>query len=224
MPGTPVRGVTDTQVIAGSFRRIDEGRRDPRVRIAERVYLADRFRAASVLDEPVELVVTPLPLPGVLAQRTGVAESWLARVACPPADLAMIGTAAWLREDLSACVGSPVDSRCATVPLASYVLPEGTGVATWSTRIMSAFRLADHLPIPRRFLGAILDGYGAIRYLNDIDVPIVVCVIDRSLCDESAAEVVMQARNANSQPVMLHDVCGWRPPAGIEALAFTVAL
>lgn len=60
--------------------------------------------------------------------------------------------------------------------------------------------------------------------MSDITVPIVVCVIDRSIADESAAELIIEARVANSQPVSVVDGLRSTPALGIEALAFTVAL
>jgi hypothetical protein len=69
----------------------------------------------------------------------------------------------------------------------------------------------------------VLDGAGAIRYLAGIETQAVICVIDRSVADESAAETVVQLRNTRGSPVPMHDL-GWQPTLGIEALAFTVPL
>jgi hypothetical protein len=223
-PGMPLRVVTDEIVASGPFGWIDEDRAEPRVLVAGQTRAVERYELARRLSNPVEAVVTPLPKPGTLGQRAGVAETWLARIAAPAADLAMVGTAAWLRHDLAAYVGVAGAADAGAVPISNYVLPEGGKVATWSTHIYSAAKLADELPMPRRFRGVILDGYGAIKYLNDIEAPVVVCVIDRSVADESASEVVMQARSANSRPVSLREECDWHTPPGVEALAFTVAL
>ena len=82
----------------------------------------------------------------------------------------------------------------------------------------------DALFVIRRVSLTILDGQGAIRYLNDVLSPIVVCVFDRSVADESAAEQVVQLRNSRGEPIALSTQLGWAPPAGVEALGFTVAL
>lgn len=222
--GAPLRVVTDAIVASGPFGWIDENRAEARVFVASQTRAVDRYKVARRLGEPVEAVVTPLPKPGTLGQRAGVAATWLERIAAPAADLALVGTAAWLRHDLETYVGAAGPTDPNAVPLANYVLPEGGKVATWSTRIYSAAKLIDELPLPSRFRGVILDGYGAIKYLNDIEAPVVVCVVDRSVGDESASEVVMQARSANSRRVSLSEECGWRTPPGVEALAFTVAL
>ena len=78
--------------------------------------------------------------------------------------------------------------------------------------------------LPESCSAAILDRYGAIKYLNDVTVPIVVCIVDRSVADESAAETIIEARHNNSRPVAVVDELHWRPPTAVEALAFTVAL
>jgi hypothetical protein len=69
----------------------------------------------------------------------------------------------------------------------------------------------------------ILDGAAAIKYLPEIEAPVVVCIIDRSIADETASEVILQQRNTGSTPVLMTDL-GWHSAPGIEALAFTVPL
>ncbi|WP_258934186.1 hypothetical protein [Nesterenkonia pannonica] len=88
----------------------------------------------------------------------------------------------------------------------------------------SSARLADLLPLPQDLNAVILDGGGAIKYLGDIEAPVVICVLDRSVADESVAELVMQLRNTRGEPLSLMSDLGWQPPDGVEALAFTVAL
>ena len=70
----------------------------------------------------------------------------------------------------------------------------------------------------------ILDGNGAVKYLAEIEAPVVICVLDRSVADETGAEIVTQLRNSRGEPVSLSGDLGWQPPAAVEALAFTVAL
>jgi hypothetical protein len=78
--------------------------------------------------------------------------------------------------------------------------------------------------LPEAFKAVVLDGLGAIKYLAQIEAPLVVCVLDRSVVDESAAEHLVQLRNTRGEPVSLREELGWRPPPGVEALAFTMAL
>lgn len=222
--GTYLRAVTDNRVYTGAFSWLNEERADPRVLIGNRTLPVDRYKAVAVLDEPSEDLMAELPRPGFLATFTGTASTWLERIAAPCGDLALVGTARWLYEDLTACIGNGADPSDTGNALSDFVLPAGNKAATWATPILPAARLAEVLPISEQYKAVILDGYGAVKYLNDILAPIVVCVVDRSVADESAAEIVMQARSANSQPLSMNHDLGWQLPAGIEAVAFTVAL
>lgn len=101
---------------------------------------------------------------------------------------------------------------------------EGKRRATWSTRLYASARFADQLPLPKDVRVVVLDGFGAIKYLAEIETPIVACILDRSVADETAAELIVQLRNTRGEPLSIADDLGWRPPAGVEALAFTLAL
>ena len=61
-------------------------------------------------------------------------------------------------------------------------------------------------------------------YLAEIEAPVVIVILDRSVTDETASEIVVQLRNTRGEPLSVSGDLGWRPPAGIEALAFTVPL
>lgn len=222
--GTYLRAVTSNRIHTGAFTWLQAGPEDLRVLVAGKVLPVARYKAVSELDSAVESLHSVLPAPGFLAQFVGVSESWAERMAAPPSDLVLVGTAKWLLEDLAACIGRAGDPKDVPCPLSNYVLPVVKGAATWATQVVSAPKLADEPHLVERHQAAILDGYGAINYLNDIPAPIVVCVIDRSVADESAAETVMEARSSNSRPVSLKNELYWRPPGGVEALAFTVAL
>lgn len=222
-PGTCLRAVTDRVVVTGAFSKLDEARRDPRVITGGKLRTVDRYKAVAVLDGDCESIETELPDPGFLAELTRTAGTWLARIAAPAMDLALVGTAKWLREDLEACIGNGADEAASGTPLANYVLPRSDRVATWATTVVPSARLGEGDAVPSRCTAAILDRYGAIKYLNDITTPIVVCVIDRSVADDSAAELVIQARVSNSRPVSVTDDLHWQPPLGVAALAFTVA-
>jgi hypothetical protein len=221
---TYLRAVTEKKVVSGVFSNLDETRTPPRVIIGGRQRPVDWYKAVAVLEVACDNVEGSVPEPGYLAALTGAATSWLARVAAPTQDLALVGTAKWLREDLEACIGNGAEDGATGTPLANYVLPIADGVATWATAIIPSVRLGEGDKIPTDCIAAIFDRYGAIKYLNDITVPIVVCIIDRSVADDSAAELVVQARISNSQPVSLRDDLRWQPPTGVEALGFTVAL
>lgn len=103
-------------------------------------------------------------------------------------------------------------------------MPTGAKATTWFTRVYASARLADNLPIPQQINAVILDGNSAITYLNEIECPVVICVLDRSVAEETAAEGVIQLRNTRGEPVSLTDDIRWRPTEGLEAFGFTVPL
>ncbi|MEU0646118.1 hypothetical protein [Streptomyces umbrinus] len=222
--GTYLRAVTSNRIHTGAFTGLQAGPNELRVLIADKKLPVARYEAVAELDAAVESSHSVLPAPGFLAQFVGASASWAERMAAPPSDLVLVGTDKWLLEDLAVCIGNAGDPKDVPCPLSNYVLPVVKGAATWSTRVVSAPKLADEPHLVEQHQAAILDGYGAIKYLNDILAPIVVCVIDRSVADESAAETIMEARSSNSHPIGLKDELYWQPPGGVEALAFTVAL
>lgn len=221
---TCLRAVTERLILTGAFSKLEENRSDPRVLTAGRNLQLARFKAVIELAGVERTIVSDVPEPGFLAGFTGATGTWLERLAAPPMDLALVGTIKWLREDLDALIGNGVEGGGGGTPLGTYVLPYGERMATWSTPIVPSARLGEGEGLPASCLTAVLDRYGAIKYLNEITVPIVVCVVDRSIADESAAELIIEARLANSHPISVAEDLRWHPPQAVEALAFTVAL
>lgn len=221
---TCLRAVTDRLIVTGPFSKLEQHAAGLRVHTGGKCLPVDRYQAVAVVTDYVDPTVGDVPSAGYLAQLTGASASWLERLASPPMDLVLVGTSKWLREDLRAAIGDGTAEGAVGVELGTYVLPDETRAATWSTRVISASRLGEGEPLPAHCSAAILDRYGAIKYLNDVTVPVVVCIIDRSVADESAAETIVEARNNNSRPVSVVDELGWRPPTAVEALAFTVSL
>lgn len=220
---TYLRAVTDRLIITGQFTKMDMEPGGARVLIGGKLLPADRFRAVSVLDDVVDAAWGEVPRGGFLAELSGAATSWLDRLAAPPMDLALVGTSEWLNEDLRAVIGSRNSDSDSWPMLATYVLPYSDRAATWSTPVVPSVRLGEGAPLPDTCTAAVLDRYGAIKYLNEISVPIVVCIVDRSVADESATETIIEARLSNSRPVSVASELGWRPPAAVEVVAFTVA-
>lgn len=220
---TCLRAVTDKLIITGHFSKLEAHSSGARVVTGGRHLPADRFRAVTVLDDDVESIVSEVPEGGYLAEISGAATSWLSRLAAPPMDLALVGTSRWLRQDLQAVLGNGASVGDAGTTLGTYVLPYDDRAATWSTPVITAARLGEGEALPESCVAVILDRYGAIKYLNEIRVPIVVCIVDRSVADESAAEMIIEARHNHSRPVSVVDELRWRPPTAVEALAFTVA-
>jgi len=240
-PHTPVRVVTAREVIADYFTRLNEATDPPRAQIGGSQWQLPGIRAVEVLKELPAPARTLRPSPGALGRLARVEETWDTRLAAPAADLAIVGTLSWLHDELEALV-SREDEVTAPIPhpsssdaasggaaqdvgsLGNVLLPHGPKAATWFTRLYASAKFADQFPLPDDVRAVVLDGAGATKYLSQIEVPVVICVLDRSVADETAAEIVVQLRNSRGEPVSLRDELGWTPPAGVEALAFTVAL
>jgi hypothetical protein len=174
-------------------------------------------------------------------------ETWDARLTAPAADLAIVGTLMWLREELgtflrrgdeapdqpkkltddlarAAARGKPYKVDVGHGSLGDVILPKDSKASTWFTRLYSSSRLEGQLPLPKDLTAVVLDGSGAIKHLAEVETPVVICILDRSVADESAAQLVVQLRNTRGELVSLGGDLRWRPPEGVEALAFTVAL
>jgi hypothetical protein len=222
-PGTPLRVVNDYRVITGFFSSLNEKVSPPRAQFAGSVWQVDRIRALAVLSELNAPEKTLRPEIGGVGRMAGLDRDWDARLAAPAADLAIVGTLAWLQEDFAACICREGDGLPAA-PIRDLLLPDIGRVATWFARIYASARFAEELPLPSEVRAVILDGAGAIRYVSEIEAPVVICILDRSVADETAAEIVVQLRNTRGEPISIQHDLGWPAPAGVEALAFTVAL
>lgn len=214
------RAVNATHVISGVFRGLDESRDQVRATLAGH-WAVERLEAVAAVAEADSAEKMPRPQIGSIGRMTGIDLDWARRLVAPAADLAIVGTRSWIVEDLEAVLARGDDPDGDS--LATLLLPKTDKSATWFSRIYSSAGFADQLPLPADIALAILDGQGAIRYVNDILSPIIVCVFDRSVADESAAEQVIQLRNSRGEPINLSTQLGWTPPDGIEALGFTVA-
>lgn len=220
-PGAHYRAVNATHVISGPFQALDETRSPARVVLAGH-WAIDRMEGVAPVAEPDPAQKMPRPTIGSMGRLTGVDRDWVRRLVAPAGDLVIVGTKSWINDDLEAVLARGDDPDGDT--LATLLLPKTTRSATWFSRIYSSSGFAEQLPLPDDVSLTILDGQGAIRYLNDVLSPIVVCVLDRSVADESAAEQIVQLRNSHGEPIVLSTQLGWAPPAGVEALGFMVAL
>lgn len=247
-PWTPVRMVTGSEVIADYFLRLDESKDPPRVQLSEHnVWQVPKIRSIGVLDDLEASVRIPRPPVGALARFAGLEQTWDARLAASGANLAIVGTLTWLWDDLQACVTrsdgksavaqgngivrrqvaaiDTVDQLAGTCnSLGAVLLPRTKPEAPGFTRMYASANFGDQPPLPSEVRAVILDGYGAIKYVQEIEAPVVVCIIDRSVADETAAEIVVQLRNTRGELLSLRSDLGWLPPSGVEALAFTAAI
>ena len=229
-PRTAVRLVTDDVVLTDYFLALDE-QGEPRVHLRRSKWMLSHVKAVATLDDMEFMARSARPRLGSLGRWANLDATWYDRLALPSSDLAIVGTLKWLREDLSAVLSVVDDPEAVEVlppaderTLRDFLLPREEEAATWFSQFIASTQLADQLPLPSGIEAVILDGVGAIKYLAAIEVPVVVCVVDRSVADESAAEIVVQLRNSRGEPHSLAETIGWRPTAGIEAFAFSVAL
>ncbi len=223
VPGTPVRAINGHQIITGLFWALNESASPPRVQIDGSMWPVDRFTALAVLPELGASGRVSRPQPGSVGRWARLDQNWEARLAAPAADLAIVGTMAWLKDDFEALLGREGDDMD-PAPIHDLLLPDTGERGTWFTRIYKSAHLAEDLPLPEDLRAVILDGSGAIKYIQCIESPLVVCVIDRSVADETAAENLVQLRNSRGESVSLPQDLSWLAPAGVEALAFTVPL
>lgn len=247
--GTLLRVVFEREVVVDRFTSLDETTTPPRLHLSGSLWQLPHVRALHIVDD-VQLAV-PIrmarPHVGAIGRLARLDESWDARLAAPMLDLAIVGTRAWLRDDFDAFLscegdvmerpkelvddlakaaekGKPYKVAFGHGSLLDVVLPETRKASTWFTKVYASSRFAEQLPLPPGLRAVVLDGSGAIKYLGDIESPVVVCIIDRSVGDETAAEMVVQMRNSRGEPVSIAGDLGWSPPGGVESLAFTVAL
>ncbi len=226
-PGTPVRATTREYVFEDCFDHIRLGS-VPEAHFLKSHWIADHLTAINPLSRSVEPSRGPTPALGALARWAGLEASWHDRLASVDPDLALVGTTSKLRADLDARVAPrPTDLHPGTDgsgeddTIKQLLLPTGTHPSLNFSTIHSCARLADELPLPATTQAVVLDGYGAIGYLAEIEAPFVFCVIDRSVANEASVDLVMQYRNSRGNPVSLSEAVSWRAPVGVEALAFT---
>jgi len=225
-PGSGIRIVTDEYVITDQFKELIDGP-EPRIRLASpqsSQWMVSHIRAVAEVERPRTLKVAH-PHVGSLARWAKMEASWNSRLAAASADLAIVGTLKWLREDLGALIttsdGGPPRAVDA---VGALLLPDGDASGAAFTTLYASSRLADQLPLSQEHEAVLLDGAGAIKYLAEIEASVVICVVDRSVADESAPELIVQLRNTRSEPIAVRDDLRWRAPAGVEAMAFTVAV
>lgn len=222
-PGQPLRVVNFRQVIAGEFRSLNDAVSPPQARFAGSNWRVDRILALTIGVEPGTREKEPRPEPASVEHMVGLDRMWDAWLVSPAADLAIVGTLKWLERDLDAYLAKEGDGL-APSSIRSLLRPKTSKSATWFARLFPSAGLGDLLPLPKDLNAVVLDGNGAIKYLGEIEAPVVICVFDRSVADDTAAELLIQLRNTRGEPISLGAALGWSPPQGVEALAFTVAL
>lgn len=230
-PETPVRLVAEQDVIVDYFIEFHDGN-DPRIKLRGSQWWGSKIRAVAELEAPVESLRMPRPRLGNVGRWWNLEGTWDNWLASPIADLAIVGTVKWLREDLASGIGREGEQASHRGDIAEFqantigglLLPHEDSAATWHTRLISSSSLAEHLPLPKEVRAAVLDGAGAIKHLSEVETPVVFCILDRSIADETAGEIVKQHRNTRGEPGSLTEDVGGRLSPGVEAMVFTVAL
>lgn len=213
------RALNLSYVYAGELRELNEMVRPARMRYAGshfKVTSFVRMAPAHELDrerreERVE--------PGSIVRYTRAIENWEDRLVAPAQDLALVGIESRLRADLEAMLCRVGDSDGDR--LDDLLKPWSSDAATWFSRIYSSATLEE---APSGHKAVLLDGQGAIKYIAETFAPIVVCLIDRSVADETQAESLVNMRRTEGTAVDVAHVLGWRPPVGIEIMGFEVRL
>jgi hypothetical protein len=219
--GQVYRLVNAAEVVVGVFKGLDETKAIPRLGLGSSHWALNRVEALAPTNTSISTELRmQRPAIGSLGRLAGMSENWAARLAAPAADLALIGTKTSLAEDMSFLVSTGDDTDPDS--LTAILSPEGAKASTWSTRIYSTHGFREELPLPVDIRLAVLDGQGAIRHLNDILTPVVICIFDRSIADQSASEQLAQLRNTRGTPISLNEEFGWSGQDGIEASCFTV--
>lgn len=224
-PGQALRVLNSNSVISGKFEKLDFGHAPPRLSLGGSglpgQWSVDKLEAVAILESEATSSKMDRPNIGSIGRMAGIDRDWQSRLVAPESDIAIIGTKQWLIEDMRGVLTRIPETEGDA--LSTLLLPKSEKTTTWFSELYTSSGLSEKLPLSDRIKLAILDGQGAVKYLNEILTPIVVCVFDRSVGDESAAEQVVQLRNSRGTPVSLRDILGWRSPSGVEAFAFAVA-
>ncbi|GAA3035499.1 hypothetical protein [Microbacterium dextranolyticum] len=213
------RALNASYVYAGELRELNEAVTPARMR-----YAGSHFKVTSFLRMAPALAVDGerrevRVRPGSIVRYTRAIESWDDRLVAPAQDLALVGIESRLRADLEAVLCRLGDSDGDR--LDTLLRPWSREAATWFSRIYSSATLEE---APSGYKAVLLDGQGAIKYIAETFSPVVVCVIDRSVADETQAESLVNMRRTEGTAVDVAELLGWRPLVGIEIMGFEVRL
>lgn len=214
--GTYVRVVTATKVLTQKFQGFNVGSNRMKLNVE---WMIDKLKAIAPVDHNGSDREQSLASPGIISIKAGFADTWVERLCKPTGDLALVGALKWLREEMAYNLGADEERE----PIANIIWPEDPKAATWSTRLYAATKLED-VTLPDDIRAVVLDGASAAKYLRTFESKVAFVVLDRSVADDSAAELVIEYRNTRGNDVSLKDGLKWLPSGGIEAHAFTVAL
>jgi hypothetical protein len=213
------RAVNSSYVYNGKLSAIDVTANPPRIRFAGSNYRVDGFQRMAMSESLDEDIRQERPVPGSITRFSGADREWDDRLVAPAQDLALVGIETRLRSDLEAILMRSGETDGES--LEALLLPWGRKAATWFSRIHSSASL-DAFPIG--YKGVILDGQGAIKFIEEILSPVVVCIVDRSVADETQVVNLVNKRITEGAAVSSSAALEWRPPAGVEVMVFEVRL
>ena len=211
--------VAGDDLVAGPFRRDDRpGQR--RIRVKGTPWLLDRV---DILLPAPELLPAErfgrrrLSPPGTLAAAARPGSTWAASQATAGSDVVLIGTKLWLEEEMT---GRPGQGRAGTSnnSFAEILRPDDGESPAWGSAVLPAAKFEEAV-VPSEAKLAVLDGNTAIGWLGALCTDFAVVILDRSIDSDFAANSVLQLRSMGASPVPLARL-RWRPPPGVEALAF----
>lgn len=213
--GTLIRMVTNKWIILHKLVSFDGNRVQVDTKFESRVVAA----VTSVTDGRAKPCRTKLPPVPVLGPWSNTPSLWPRYLCQPPDGLAIIGAKSRVLEDLKTYLAVP-NQTIPPTQLRDLVLPREGRVATWATDLVPPSTLPEDPDEAPQYSAVILDGAPAIRAADRVDAGLVVAVVDRSVMDDSAAEDIVQRRNTRGVSVNILTELGWRPPTGVEAVAF----
>lgn len=211
------RALNATYIYVGELRELNEAVEPARMRYAGSHFQVRSFlrmAPCASLDRERRQERTK---PGSVVRYTGATRDWEERLVAPAQDLALVGIESRLRADLEGVicrVGDEDGDR-----LEALLMPWRRDSATWFSRIYSSATLEE---APAGHNAVVLDGQGAIKFIGETFSPIVVCIVDRSVADETQAENLVNMRRTEGTAVDVSKVLGWHPPVGIEIMGFEV--
>ena len=156
-----------------------------------------------------------VPIPGSLVTSAGRETQWEAEQVSSASDVVFVGTKSWITDEMKIKIGH---ERSSLNSFAELLRPNDGSRPSWGSSILPAVRSEEAI-VPSEASLAILDGTTAASWINELSCAVTVAIIDRSSADDFAAEPILQVRRIGGTPVSLQDL-GWKPPSGIEALAF----
>ena len=221
--GRDIRLSTDKYLVSGRLNAVELDGPDPRLRVGPSAWKIEKVTAVSQAPDGVPSTKIEIPPVNDLAEMAGWGLDWSQRLVCGNPEVLIVGTLKWLEEDLDVCWRRST-STLTQRPMRQIVMPRSEECPSSFLDAKSAAVLAEELPLDDELDLVILDGAPAIRYLNEITSPTVVCIIDRSMADETAQESILQRRNTRGQPFSVREELKWPVPVEFEALGFKVPL